>query len=360
MALEGSHDHQRTWERRLRRFEESYLRTLRSGANRYSVIPEAFPDDVRWPTRSVGTYCRDGLILARYRAEEDSFQFEVSADETIHEAARRLGAGDLRHKAPYARGAKGWLTSFSNFGVAIRDDDTGEWVEIHRPAWYTFITSQGFAAAFWTPELASERASAEIRGFVAAHLLQLDPAELFRSEVNPAHRTYDAYEDVVEGFRNLIESANREAPLQDFLRDHPALLTLEAAQIYPQFQLGNNYVTDFVLAMGNEEYILVEIEAATRPLYTRDGNPSADLTHAIQQVEDWRTWITTASEYIRQQLPGIVEPECWVVIGRRPDEDRSRARWARKQRTLSRIRLFTYDDLLDKAMRQLDTLRRYQ
>jgi hypothetical protein len=158
----------------------------------------------------------------------------------------------------------------------------------------------------------------------------------------------------------LVESADREAPLQDFLRQHPALLTLEAAEVHPQFQLGNDYVTDFVLDMGNEEYVLVEIEATSRPLYTRNGNPSAELTHAIQQVEDWREWITTASEYIRQKLPGIVEPECWVVIGRRPADDRSRIRWARKQRTLTRIKLFSYDDLLDKAMRQLDTLRRYQ
>src|SRR3954470_9507836 len=94
------------------------------GVSRYSAIPEAFPDDARWPTRSVGTYCRDGLIVARYHAEEDSFQFEVSPADTIHEAARRLGAGDLRHHEPYAPGAKGWITSFSNFGVAIRDEDT--------------------------------------------------------------------------------------------------------------------------------------------------------------------------------------------------------------------------------------------
>ncbi len=358
--MEGSPTHQQTWERRLRRFEEVYLRTHRAGVNRYSAIPEAFPDDTRWPTRSVGTYCHDGLILARYRAEEDSFRFEVSADETIHEVAHRLGAGDLRHRAPYAPGARGWLSSFSNFGVAMRDPETGEWVEIHKPGWYTFIASWGFIPAFWTPEIATERARTEILSFVAAHLLRLDPADLFQPEVNPVQRTYEAYEQVVDAFRILVESENREAPLQDFLREHAALLTLEAAQVYPQFQLGNNYVTDFVLDMGSEEYVLVEIEAASRRLYTRDGDGSADFNHAIQQVEEWRTWVANASQYVQQQLPGIVEPECWVVIGRRPEETRLRTKWARKQRSLVRIKLFTYDDLLDKAMRQLDTLRRYQ
>jgi hypothetical protein len=299
------------------------------------------------------------LILARYRAEEDDFQFETAYDETIRDAARRLGAGDIRDRSPNVPGAKGWLHSISNFRVALRDPETGEAVLIHVPDWYTFIVGQGFIAVLWSPQQAITIARDEIRSFVAAHLLRLDPADLFRPGVDPVRSTYKAYEEVVGAFRDLVESADREAPLQDFLREHPALLTLDAAQVHPKFQLGNDYVTDFVLDMGNEEYVLVEIEAATRPLYTRDGNASAEFNHAVQQVEDWRTWIADASEYIRQRLPGIVEPECWVVIGRRPNDEDSRKRWSRRQRTLARIKVFTYDDLVDKAMRQLTTLRRY-
>ena len=132
--------------------------------------------------------------------------------------------------------------------------------------------------------------------------------------------------------------------------------------MHPKFKLGDDYITDFVIELGDQQYVLVEIEAATRPLYTKTGNPSRELAHAVQQVEDWLNLIETAAPYIPTKLPGISDPNCWVIIGRRLHDQRLEAKWSRKQRSHAKagIMLMTYDDVLDKAKRQLANLRRIE
>ncbi len=73
-------------------------------------------------------------------------------------------------------------------------------------------------------------------------------------------------------------------------------------------------------------------------------------------------WIDDSGQYIRNKLPGIVEPECWIIIGRRLSDKRLEVKWKRHQRSLasSRIFLWTYDDVLDRAMRQLANLRKME
>jgi len=195
---------------------------------------------------------------------------------------------------------------------------------------------------------------------ICSSALQID--EERDNAEDTAREAYGTYESVVEEFKELVTSINIEAPLQTFLTENPPLLTLEAARVWPQFKLGDDYITDFVPELGFQEYVLVEIEAPSRKLFTKNGDATADLNHAIQQVEDWLRWIETAASYAQAKLPGIVSPECWVVIGRRIEDPQLAAKWNRKKRTMSttRIYLFTYDDLLDRAQRQLASLRKME
>jgi len=220
----------------------------------------------------------------------------------------------------------------------------------------------GFLVPAWTVEQARYRASWEGLTYVAAHLLNVQIDEERDNAEDTAREAYGTYESVVEEFKELVTSINIEAPLQTFLTENPPLLTLEAARVWPQFKLGDDYITDFVLELGFQEYVLVEIEAPSRKLFTKNGDATADLNHAIQQVEDWLRWIETAASYAQAKLPGIVSPECWVVIGRRIEDPQLAAKWNRKKRTMSttRIYLFTYDDLLDRAQRQLASLRKME
>ncbi len=45
--------------------------------------------------------------------------------------------------------------------------------------------------------------------------------------------------------------------------------------MFPKLKLGDDYITDFVLELGDQQYVLVEIEAPKRMLYTKSGNPAS-------------------------------------------------------------------------------------
>ena len=125
-----------------------------------------------------------------------------------------------------------------------------------------------------------------------------------------------------------------------------------------QVKLGSEYVPDFVIQAAEGQYVLVEIERPALPLLTDKGIPRAELVHAQQQVKDWFDWIGRHGEYARSVLPGISEPEGWVVMGRRgsiPAQHRNVL--ARENAESRRLTTKTYDDLLDRAKQHLDNLR---
>ena len=52
-------------------------------------------------------------------------------------------------------------------------------------------------------------------------------------------------------------------------------------------------------------------------MFTKSGDPTSDLTHAIQQVRDWHTWIHVNVDYARKLMPLIEYRLGFVFIGRR-------------------------------------------
>jgi hypothetical protein len=355
--VEGPASHQETWRRRAERYERRYYSTLRSVVARYATISEVFPHDFHKPTRSLLVYCSDGLILLRFVAEKDSFEFESARGETVFDAARRLRAGDLKFKAPRA---SRWFLEFRNFKVEIRPDGSDEVITI-TPEWHSFAASRGYSNWLWSEEAAEGRARWDALLYVAAPALGIESEEL-SARPNVPSQAYSAFEAVTMGFQELIQSSDREAPLQEYLTQHPALLTLEAARVYPKLKLGDDYITDFVMELGDQQYVLVEIEAATRPLYTKGGYPASELNYAIQQVEDWLQWVEDSAEYILAKLPAIAHPQCWEIVGRRLEDKKREAKWKRKRGTHAKsgIAFMTYDGVRDKDRRQLASLRRLE
>jgi hypothetical protein len=103
---------------------------------------------------------------------------------------------------------------------------------------------------------------------------------------------------------------------------------------------------------------LVEIEASTHKLFTQTGNPSSPLVHAEQQVIDWLDWIEKNHPYAEANLPGLISPVGFVVIGRSSTLDTGAVEKLRRRNQLFRgqIQVLTYDDLLSKANALLDRL----
>jgi hypothetical protein len=138
----------------------------------------------------------------------------------------------------------------------------------------------------------------------------------------------------IELLREAIEDAEDEGLIQQCLQEHPDLLgALTNSQFGPfirsQVRLGAELVPDFVMAVGDSaglHWTLVELESPMAPTAIQEGQrQSQKLREAIQQIEDWREWLTNNLGYarrapsesglglvdIRPQSPGL------ILIGRR-------------------------------------------
>lgn len=92
-------------------------------------------------------------------------------------------------------------------------------------------------------------------------------------------------------------------------------------------------------------------------MFTKNGDPTARLTHAIRQIEDWRDWLTRNASYavrdlglpdIRPDLPGL------VLIGRRASVDPATNSLRRQMAVTRKIQIHTYEFLLDNARGRLN------
>jgi hypothetical protein len=99
----------------------------------------------------------------------------------------------------------------------------------------------------------------------------------------------------------------KEAELHRFMGEHAGLFFGQGAVVISRFELGSDYQIDFVVATDEAscgiDFNLIEIELPQTPPYTRSGNPSARLSHAIQQILDWKTWIKRYRGHVRRFFP---------------------------------------------------------
>lgn len=198
----------------------------------------------------------------------------------------------------------------------------------------------------WQPEMAASWAELDLLAVAASRnvldrqLQQIDPNAAARKRIAALLQEAEA----------LLNG--REAPVQVFLQQHPELIQPSYRRVWPKLPFGRR-VTDFVLQEQSGEYLLVEIEAPTRRLFTQEGQPHNELVHAVDQVTDWRRYIEDNLATVQRELglAGIsTGPNALVVIGRSGDlrpEDR------RKLITMNnespKTRILTYDDLFANA-----------
>lgn len=139
--------------------------------------------------------------------------------------------------------------------------------------------------------------------------------------------------------------------------------------LYPKFPLGSQFQTDYLFCNSSSRGIgctFVELERSDSPLFSKNGDPSKYLTHAIRQVNDWATWLDNNRAYaeasIRQALaesPQFEWPDTFfrkpfqfvVVIGRRSMLSRE-TNMRRNQicGSQSGLNIITWDRLCDDYM----------
>jgi hypothetical protein len=136
-------------------------------------------------------------------------------------------------------------------------------------------------------------------------------------------------QDHIREYVSLLDSSSDERPIHRFLANHSyffqCIVRLNGqSPLYSKIELGNEYVVDFACfdsgSVGPEWY-LVEIESPSSKMFTKAGRPSAKLTHTVQQVTDWRTWVQENLHAARQLMPYIDHPLGYIFMGRRNDLD---------------------------------------
>ena len=139
--------------------------------------------------------------------------------------------------------------------------------------------------------------------------------------------TVEIVERDIKEYQYLLDSISSEQLVHEFLARHSyffngILRLYGASPMYSKVKLGAEYELDFACfdtgSFGSEWY-LIEIEAPAKKMFTKAGDPTADLTHAIQQVRDWHAWIHENLDYARKLMPLIEYPLGYVFIGRRSD-----------------------------------------
>lgn len=131
----------------------------------------------------------------------------------------------------------------------------------------------------------------------------------------------------IDEFRKLLDSKVDEAEIHGFLATHSyffqGLIRNEGVSpLYSKIKLGSNYEIDFAwfdTSSNGPEWCFAEIEAPSRNMFTATGDPSRWLTHAIQQVLDWHSWIHDNLSYAAKLMPHVEYPRGFVFVGRRSE-----------------------------------------
>jgi Domain of unknown function (DUF4263) len=165
-----------------------------------------------------------------------------------------------------------------------------------------------------------------------------------------------------DGIKKLSVQLNsperNENKIQEILTNYPILFGTQYTEVLDKHNFGSEYEADYVLKRYNGLYDIVEIEASTLNIYTKQGNPSSQLVHAEQQIMDWLQWIEHNNSYAREKIKKLYSPKGYVVIGRSNTLTASNIEKLRRRNLVFRdkIEIITYDDLLENAKLLLDFL----
>jgi hypothetical protein len=166
--------------------------------------------------------------------------------------------------------------------------------------------------------------------------------------------------EAIRALEELLESGEkREEPLQKVLTQYPELLASTVIGgwktfVIPKPRLGSEYVPDFLVLGINSvgpQWVAIEIEGARHKILTNKGKLAHQTRHAIEQVEDWREWLTRNVSYMQMEqgyhglttrAPGL------VIIGRDDPAAERQASRARSEEA-ARIAVHSWDWLLRGA-----------
>jgi len=164
--------------------------------------------------------------------------------------------------------------------------------------------------------------------------------------------TLGALETVVNDFNRLINNDNlSEEDYQKFIELNPIIFSIFTPKLLKfKSPVTSKFKTDFVVLNSMNELLLIEIEKPTTKLFKKDGTQHSELTHALDQVENWlmagkRNRLALIDDINMDSLTidNITNVKGVVIAGKNKSEDTN---YIEKIRSRGNIDFYTYDDLL--------------
>src|ERR1044072_2473032 len=124
------------------------------------------------------------------------------------------------------------------------------------------------------------------------------------------------FDEVHSQWNELLEDNSKtEHVYLKYLKDHADFFLHDYS--YPsslicisELQFGSDYRPDFTrcydLASVGFQQEFIEIESPHDNVFTNKGNPSAQLTEAINQIENWRIWVDNNRELVKRIFPSVL------------------------------------------------------
>ena len=147
----------------------------------------------------------------------------------------------------------------------------------------------------------------------------------------------------------LADEDPREQALHEFLMSCPIILGANWDIVESEVRFGASYRADLVLRANRAmpTVRLVELERPNHRLFTKSLREAHEVTHAVQQVNDW---IRYCRQHPEDPVIGAshgVSPDGLIVIGRsRYLTERERVTLAHNNQGRD-VKVITYDELLD-------------
>jgi hypothetical protein len=185
-------------------------------------------------------------------------------------------------------------------------------------------------------------------------------------EKHAVQMNHSGFLDSVNELEILVEADESENVLQKHLEIHPYILSQQFSHchyVFPKVALGNQYETDFMcldIPSYGKEWKGIELEATNKKVVTKTGRKTAQLEHAIQQIRDWRKWITENLDYARRSKDqsglGLVDIsprfDGYVIIGRRKNFDQKFNELRTQVRQDEHIHIRSWDGIVEWARKR--------
>lgn len=153
-------------------------------------------------------------------------------------------------------------------------------------------------------------------------------------------------------FKKLIDNKNTTEPkMQTFFKDHWIFLDIQARRVFPKFDMGGDYIPDFIIETSDYRYVLVEIESPNAKLYTKKPLRQAEkLREADTQIKDYLSYAFNHIDFLRNKLPFISAEKIkgLVIIGKSKTLTSEQALKLDKDRASTKnYDIITYDELFE-------------